>query len=78
MNGEMSYKQGVYVKLIDRFADSGYKICEVTLTKSDREGRNDKVIFNGISGAIKRYNKWHIKVVKRHDKLYLVNTLISE
>jgi hypothetical protein len=75
MNEVMSYKQGVYTKLIDRFADSGNKICEITFTNEDREGRNDKAIYNGIDQAIKRYNKWHIKVIKRNDKFYLVNTL---
>ena len=78
MNGEMSYKQGVYLPLIERFADSGYQICEITFGNGDKGDRTDKAIFNGISGAIKRYNKWHIKLVKRHDKLYLVNTLINK
>lgn len=57
MDGEMSYKQGIYLKLIDRFADSGHKLCEITFTKEDKENRSDEVIMNGITRAAKRYNK---------------------
>lgn len=78
MNGEMSYKQGIYLKLIDRFADSGHKLCEITFTKEDKENRSDEVIMNGITRAAKRYNKWHINAVKRNNKIYMVNKLISK
>ena len=78
MNAEMSYKEGVYLNLINRFVDSGHKICEVTFTKEDKVNRNDNVISNGINRAIKNYNMWHIRLVRRNDKFYLVNTLISK
>lgn len=74
----MSYKQSIYLKLLDRFADSGHKICELTFTKEDKENRSDATILNSINSAIKRYNKWHIKAYRRNDKFYLVNTLISK
>ena len=73
----MSYKQGVYSKLIDRFADSGYAICELTITKSDKEGRSDDVILNGINRAMKRNNKFSMCCVKRNNKFYLLNKLVK-
>jgi hypothetical protein len=78
METKMSYKQGIYANLIDRFADSGYKICEVTLTESDRQGRSNTVLLNGINRAMERSNKFHMKAIQKNDKIYLVNTLTSK
>lgn len=75
MNGEMSYKQGKYSKLIDRFADSGYKICEVTFEKDDKNGKKDKIILHCINQAAKRFSKPHIHAIRRDGKFYLINEL---
>lgn len=77
MNGEMSYKQGKYSKLIDRFADSGYKICEVTFGKDEKGGKEDATIVYCMNQAAKRFSKPHIHAIRRNDKIYLVNTMLS-
>ena len=77
MSGEMKYKQGKYLQLLDRFSDSGYKICEVTFTKEARAGLSDNSIAAGINKAAKRYNRWHIKATKRGNKIYLINSSLS-
>lgn len=78
METKMSYKQGIYANLIDRFADSAYKICEVTLTESDRQGRSNTVLLNGINRAMECSNKFHMKAIQKNDKIYLINTLTSK
>ena len=77
METKMSYKQGIYANLIERFGNSGYKICEVTITEGDRLGRSNTVILNGINRAMERINKFHLRAVSRNDKIYLVNTLLA-
>ena len=78
MNGEMSYKQGKYLNLIDRFANSGHKICEIMFAKGDKCGKEDKVILQCMNQAAKRFSKPHIRAVRRDGKMYLVNTLLSK
>ena len=75
MNEVMSYKQGKYASLIDRFADSGYKICEITFTKDDKGDKDDGTIVYCINQAAKRFSKPHIQAVRRNDKIYLMNTI---
>lgn len=75
MNGEMSYKQGKYLSLIDRFSDSGYSICEITFEKGEKGGKEDKTILHCINQAAKRFSKPHIHALRRNNKIYLVNTL---
>ena len=78
MNGEMSYKQGKYMSLIDRFADSGHKLCEITFNKGDKNGKDDTVIVFCINQAAKRFSKPHIHAIRRNDKIYLLNTALSK
>lgn len=72
----MKYKQGKYMQLLDRFADSGYKICEVTFTKESRGDLCDNAITTGINKAAKRYNRQHIKATNRNGKIYLINAIV--
>lgn len=78
MNGEMSYKQGKYMSLIDRFADSGHKVCEITFNKGDKNGKSDEVIAQCINQAAKRFNRPHIRAIRKNNKFYLLNTLLSK
>lgn len=75
---EMSYKQGKYLRLIDRFADTGHKICEVTFGVGDKGAKQDAVIVQCINQAANRYNKPHIHAFKKDKKIYIVNTLLTK
>ena len=78
MNGEMSYKQSKYSNLIDRFANSGHKICEITFAKGDKCGKEDKVILQCINQAARRFSKPHIHAVRRDSKMYLINAILCK
>lgn len=71
----MKYKPSKYMQLLDRFADSGYKICEITFTKESRCGLCDNAIVTGINKAAKRYNMQHLKATNRNGKIYLMNAI---
>ena len=74
MNETMSYKQGKYVDLLDRFAESGYGICEVNIND---EKLKDSVLnlSSRIKETARRFGKPHIRVISNKGKIFLINKL---
>ena len=75
MNEAMSYKQGKYVDLLDRFAESEYGICEVNI--NDEKLSKDSVLnlASRIRETARRFGKPHIRVISNKGKVYLINKL---
>ena len=73
MQGEMSYKQTKYQKLIEEFSDSGWNICQVTFDKNNYKLASD--LSGRLTQAARRYGKHHIRSITHKDRVYLINKL---
>ena len=75
MNEEMSYKQGKYVDLLDRFAESGLAMCEVEINDEGLSNAEVGTISARIHASAKRFGRPHIRAITNKGKVYLINKL---
>ena len=77
MQGELSYKQSKYQQLLERFADSGYAICEIEINDEELSKCKSSQIATRIKTSAIRYGKPHIRAIAYKERVYLVNSLRS-
>lgn len=75
MKQEMSYKQTSYGDLLERFAESGYAMCEVELNDERTSKRKVADVAPRISRAAITFDRPHIRAIAYKDKIYLINKM---
>ena len=75
MNGEMGYKQTLYGNLLERFAESGYAMCEVEINDDRTSKRKVAAVAPRISRAAINFGRPHIRAIAYKDKIYLINKM---
>ena len=75
MDNEMSYKQGKYMDLIDRFVNSGLIICEVDINDDELLNVCAVNMSARIKASAKRFGKPHVRAISYKGKVYLINKL---
>jgi hypothetical protein len=75
MNEEMSYKQGKYVDLLDRFTESGLAMCEVEINDEELLNVEAGTVSARIQASARRFGRPHIRAITNKGKVYLINKL---
>lgn len=73
MNEAMSYKQTRYSDILDRFAESGYAICEVNINDETLLQHKPSDIAGRIRQSAIRFGRPHIRAIARNSRIYLIN-----
>lgn len=73
LNHHVGGEYGRNQKLIMEFAESGHRYAEI----KNYPHKDPKVCVTSYYGSIKDCNMPHIKITRRNDRVFLINTLIE-